>query len=222
MKKLETYHMDKRDGLEQYFKEGWMTSQKFYAMGKLNGVKTSYILTDDDGWVLAEMEVFKDGNQHGPYMSTWNGVLNGEGFYRDNKREGQYKNHDKNQDGGVRLSKVVTYANGEIVGPYAKFGRFLSEVGLYIVVEKDGTRFAERRQGAWLKFNSETGLLIEAFTYEQGEKVGPYAQYSDKGTLEVSGTYGEGRNKTFKWYKKGKLVETGQMVDGKLTTQKVQ
>lgn len=261
----ELYAGDRKEGLARiFFPDGKVKQTVPYVDGRKDGLSREY---DPEGNIISLLEYNNDflisrvrinrsdasGLKQGEWLEFWpNGIVKTEKNYRDDLLHGYYKEYD---DRG-RLTVTLLYDNGKVTGTeidnsaeidiqnrYDDAGRLIYSgpfregvpVGIHReynadgiikgskiyndngVVISEGIVDAEgNRNGPWKDF-SPGGVLVAEGNYTANRRTGAWKFYNAAGRLEQAGAYSNGRiDGTWRWYyPDGELLREEDYYQGK-------
>lgn len=238
----ELYAGDKKEGLARiYFPDGKTRQTIPYVNGKKDGLSREY---DHDGKIITLLEYNNDflisrerinhtdasGMKQGEWLDFYpDGGIKTERNYRDDQLHGYYKEYDEKgkllvallyEDGKVTGSDIDNGEEIEIEKRYDESGRLIysgpfkegKPVGIHREYNSDGTvRDA--------KIYNDNGVLIsEGVIDEEGNRSGPWKDFSSGGVLIAEGVYTNSRRTgTWKFYNEsGRLEQAGQYSNGRI------
>jgi antitoxin component YwqK of YwqJK toxin-antitoxin module len=238
----ELYAGDRKEGLARvFFPDGKVKQTIPYADGKKDGLSREY---DQEGNIISLLEYNNDflisrvrinrsdasGLKQGEWLEFWpNGTVRTEKNYRDDLLHGYYKEYDERG----RLVVTMLYDNGKVTGTemdnsaeidiqnrYDDTGKLIYSgpfregvpVGIHREYNTDGTI-----KGA--KIYNDNGVVIsEGIVDAEGNRNGPWKDYSSGGLLMAEGTYTASRRTgLWKFYNAaGKLEQAGGYSNGRI------
>ncbi len=248
----ELYAGDRKEGLAKiYFPDGKIKQTIPYSDSKKDGLSREY---NHDGKIIALLEYNNDflisrerinytdasGMKQGEWLDFYpDGSRHIERNYRDDQLHGYYKEYDERG----RLLVTLLYESGKVTGTdidnsaeidiqnrYDDSGRLIYSgpfkegipVGIHREYDSDRTIKGARiyndngvlisegiidaegnRTGPWKDF-SPGGTLIAEGNYTANRRTGPWKFYNSSGRLEQAGAYSSGRiDGTWRWYYPG-------------------
>lgn len=261
----ELYAGDRKEGLAKiYFPDGKIKQTIPYSDSKKDGLSREY---NHDGKIIALLEYNNDflisrerinytdasGMKQGEWLDFYpDGSRHIERNYRDDVLHGYYKEYDERG----RLLVTLLYESGKVTGTdidnsaeidiqnrYDDSGRLIYSgpfkegipVGIHREYNSDGTIKGARiyndngvlisegiidaegnRTGPWKDF-SPGGTLIAEGNYTTNRRTGPWKFYNSSGRLEQAGAYSSGRiDGTWRWYyPEGELLREEDYYQGK-------
>jgi antitoxin component YwqK of YwqJK toxin-antitoxin module len=261
----ELYAGDRKEGLAKiYFPDGKIKQTIPYSDSKKDGLSREY---NHDGKIIALLEYNNDflisrerinytdasGMKQGEWLDFYpDGSRHIERNYRDDVLHGYYKEYDEKG----RLLVTLLYESGKVTGTdidnsaeidiqnrYDDSGRLIYSgpfkegipVGIHREYNSDGTIKGARiyndngvlisegiidaegnRTGPWKDF-SPGGTLIAEGNYTTNRRTGPWKFYNSSGRLEQAGAYSSGRiDGTWRWYyPEGELLREEDYYQGK-------
>lgn len=181
----------------------------------IDGYRSEYILAG-----------FKNGMYDGKYRHFKSDRLVEEGFYKDGRKDGLYKEYYSD---GEKVKKETPYKEGKlngIVKSYYTNGKPEKEKGYAMGVEDGIERIYDYESGEMTTDKnykagklhgkqrfltvSNTGNFVTTATYEEGKPTGEYSAIFTDGTIKEKGTYGKNGRKEGKW-----LVRNSFKTEGK-------
>jgi len=238
----ELYAGDKKEGTARIFYPDGKTKQTIpYVNGKKDGLSREY---DLEGKIITLLEYNNDflisrerinhtdasGLKQGEWLEFYpGGGLKTERNYRDDQLHGYYKEYDERG----RLLVTLLYENGKVTGTdidnsaeidiqnrYDDSGKLVysgpfregTPVGIHREYNPDGTVKNSR-------IYNDNGLLIsEGIVDEEGNRKGPWKDYSSSGSVIAEGVYTESRRTgMWKFYNpSGKLEQAGSYSNGRI------
>jgi len=240
LKSEETDSMDVLSGVGKYYnEEGKLAKQSFF----INGIETGLTKEFLDGRIIT-LTTYKNGyitkeekinrvDRNGMKQGTWkelyaDDMVKSEGFYRDGKRDGIFKDYDRNG----RVVKKEEYRNDILVQTvkaveekydvkrnYYADGKIKS-IGTYRRGLPDGI-FREYDAAGNLtdtaRIYSEGNLLRQGKLDDQGREQGLWKEFYENGGLKSEGNYKDGkREKQWSYYfANGQAEQTGEYIKGK-------
>lgn len=261
----ELYAGDKKEGLARvFFPDGKIKQTIPYSDSKKDGLSREY---NNDGQIIALLEYNNDflirrerinyidasGLKQGEWLEFYpDGSRHIERNYRDDELHGYYKEYDERG----RLLVTLLYENGKVTGTdidnsseidiqnrYDESGRLIYSgpfkegipVGIHREYNSDGTIKGARiyndngvlisegiideegnRTGPWKDF-SPGGVLIAEGNYTANRRTGTWKFYNNSGNLEQAGAYSSGRiDGTWRWYyPEGELLREEDYYQGR-------
>lgn len=261
----ELYAGDRKEGLARvFFPDGKVKQTIPYADGKKDGLSREY---DQEGNIISLLEYNNDflisrvrinrsdasGLKQGEWLEFWpNGTVRTEKNYRDDLLHGYYKEYDERG----RLVVTMLYDNGKVTGTemdnsaeidiqnrYDDTGKLIYSgpfregvpVGIHREYNTDGTIKGAKiyndngvvisegivdaegnRNGPWKDY-SASGVLVAEGNYTASRRTGLWKFYSAAGKLEQAGGYSNGRiDGTWRWYyPDGELLREEDYYQGK-------
>jgi uncharacterized protein len=238
----ENYRDDSKDGYGRYYyKDGKLKAEIPYVKGLEQGLAKDYspegeitMLTEyKRGFVIDRQKInrrdkfrFKQGKWFTFYT---NGNIKEEGNYRDDKKDGYFKDYSENGD----LISVTKYINDikqeeaeevtklDIQNEYYPDGR-IKATATYRNGVPEGIRREYNTTGTIIKsMIYKNGLVLgEGIVLEDGSKDGHWKEYYTDGSLRSEGEYRENKpvGEWKYYYPNGKMEQTGKYSNsGKLT-----
>jgi len=239
----ENFVNDVKEGWTRYYlPDGTLKAEIPFVKGLSHGIGREYspdgnIITVTEykrGFVTDRLKVNrrdKNNRKQGTWMTFYpNGKIQGEGTYKDDKKNGYFKDYTENGD----LIRVVKYVNDieqadaleirklQVANEYYPDGKIKSTTmyrdgvpeGVKRDYSPDGviTRSAEYHNG---------NLIGEGIMLEEGCKDGPWKEFYSEGSLRAEGRYDHGKRiGEWKFYhpdgkmeQNGRYTETG-LADG--------
>lgn len=238
----ELYAGDRKEGLARvFFPDGKVKQTIPYVDGKKDGLSREY---DKEGNIISLLEYNNDflisrvrinrsdasGLKQGEWLEFWpNGTVKTEKNYRDDQLHGYYKEYDERG----RLVVTMLYDNGKVTGTemdnsaeidiqnrYDDTGKLIYSgpfregvpVGIHREYNPDGTI-----KGA--KIYNDNGIVIsEGIVDAEGNRNGPWKDYSASGVIVAEGNYTSSRRTgLWKFYNTtGKLEQAGGYSNGRI------
>jgi len=261
----ELYAGDKKEGVAKiFFPDGKIKQTIPYSDGKKDGLSREY---DREGKIITLLEYNNDflisrerinftdasGMKQGEWIDFYpGGSIKAERSYRDDQLHGYYKEYDERG----KLLVTLLYDNGKVTGTdldnsseidiqnrYDEAGRLVYSgpykenvpVGIHREYNPDGSIKNARiyndngvlisegivdaegnRNGPWKDF-SPAGTLIAEGNYTANRRTGGWKFYNSAGRLEQAGSYSNGRiDGTWRWYyPDGELLREEDYYQGK-------
>jgi antitoxin component YwqK of YwqJK toxin-antitoxin module len=157
---------------KMYTPSGALKSDEIYQDSLLNGLCKYYY---DNGKML-KTEVYKNNEKQGPFTEYFeNGKKRAEGTYFFGEKDGDYKAWF---DNGA-LESEGKFVKGAMDGVWY----FYNNDGTVKVamVYKLGVETKRKYQNGTIKESYDSGVPKSEYTYEDGKKDGPFAEWYDKG-----------------------------------------
>lgn len=238
----ELYAGDKREGLTRiFYPDGKLRQTIPYSDGKKEGLSREY---DREGKIITLLEYNNDflisrerinhtdasGMKQGEWLDFYpDGSIKTERNYRDDLLHGYYKEYDARG----RLLVTLLYDNGKVTGTdadtsaeieiqnrYDDTGRLIYSgpykegipVGIHREYNTDGTI-----RNAFI-YNDNGVLISEGIVDAEGNRSGPWRDYSSEGTLIAEGNYAANRRTgAWKFYNSaGRLEQAGSYSNGRI------
>ncbi|MDX9902679.1 MAG: toxin-antitoxin system YwqK family antitoxin [Bacteroidales bacterium] len=238
----ELYAGDKKEGVARIFYPDGKTRQTIpYINGRKDGLSREY---DREGKIITLLEYNNDflisrerinqtdaaGLKQGEWLEFYpGGAIKTERNYRNDLLHGYYKEYDERG----RLLVTLLYDNGKVTGTeidnsaeidienrYDEAGKLIYSgpfkegvpVGIHREYNSDGTvRIASI-------YNDNGVLISEGIVDDEGNRNGPWKDFSADGTLIAEGAYVNSRRTgTWKFYNaSGKLEQAGSYSNGRI------
>jgi len=238
----ELYAGDRKEGTARIFYPDGKVKQTIpYANGKKDGLSREY---DREGKIITLLEYNNDflisrerinhtdatGLKQGEWIDFYTGGgIKTERNYRDDQLHGYYKEYDERG----RLLVTLLYENGKVTGTdvdnsaeidiqnrYDDSGKLIysgpfresTPVGIHREYNPDGTVKNSR-------IYNDNGLLIsEGIVDEEGNRRGPWKDFSASGSVIAEGAYTDSRRTgIWKFYNpSGKLEQAGSYSNGRI------
>ncbi len=238
----ELYAGDRKEGTARiFYPEGNIKQTIPYANGKKDGLSREY---DREGKIITLLEYNNDflisrerinhtdaaGLKQGEWIDFYpGGGIKTERNYRDDQLHGYYKEYDERG----RLLVTLLYENGKVTGTdidnsaeidiqnrYDDSGKLIysgpfregTPVGIHREYNPDGTVKNSR-------IYNDNGLLIsEGIVDEEGNRRGPWKDFSASGSVIAEGAYTDSRRTgIWKFYNQsGKLEQAGSYSNGRI------
>ncbi len=261
----ELYAGDKKEGVARIFYPDGKTRQTIpYINGRKDGLSREY---DREGKIITLLEYNNDflisrerinqtdaaGQKQGEWLEFYpGGAIKTERNYRNDLLHGYYKEYDERG----RLLVTLLYDNGKVTGTeidngaeidienrYDEAGKLIYSgpfkegipVGIHREYNSDGTvRIAKiyndngvlisegivddegNRNGPWKDFSAD-GTMIAEGAYVNSRRTGIWKFYNASGRLEQAGSYNNGRiDGTWRWYyPEGELLREEDYYQGR-------
>jgi len=230
----ENYKNDVKDGFTRcYYADGTLKSETPFVKGMEQGFGKEYapdgtivtLIEYKKGFIVDRMRINrKDKNnlRQGKWFLFYdNGNIKQEGSYRDDKKDGYFKDYTENGD----LARISKYINDElqpdaieiqklqVINEYYQDGK-LKVSGMYRNNIPEGIRREYKPDGSLEKSRMyHNGLVTgEGNMLDDGNKDGPWKEYFSDGSLKAEGNYDDGKTVgEWKYYHlNGKFEQTGK------------
>jgi antitoxin component YwqK of YwqJK toxin-antitoxin module len=238
----ELYAGDRKEGTARiFYPEGKIRQTIPYVNGKKDGLSREY---DREGKIITLLEYNNDflisrerinhtdasGLKQGEWLDFYpGGGIRTERNYRDDQLHGYYKEYDERG----KLLVTLLYENGKVTGTdidnsaeidienrYDDAGKLIysgpfregTPVGIHREYNPDGTVKNSRI------FNDNGLLISEGIVDEEGNRKGPWKDYSPSETITAEGMYTDSRRTgIWKFYNPaGKLEQAGSYSNGRI------
>lgn len=240
VKSEESDSMDVMHGVSKFYSEdGQLARQTTFVNGVETGLAKEFssgriitLTTYRNGYITKEEKinrVDRNGMKQGAWKELYeNDAVKNDGFYRDGKRDGIFREFDRNG----RVTKKEEYRNDILVETvkeiqekydvkrdYYEDGKVKS-IGTYKRGLPEGV-FREYDAKGNLKdtakIYSEGRLLRQGKLDDQGKEQGLWREFYDDGKIKSEGHYKDGKREK-KWnfyFNNGHVEQTGEYVNGK-------
>lgn len=215
-----------KSGKWKYYKNGILNSESFYEDGNTTNETTWYYIDKE----VSGKDVYKDDKKNGYSVSYYeNGQMEYQGYYSDDLAVGEWRTYYL--DGTV--SRIRFYHKDELHGIEQNFsvdGKLYSEkkyeygdLQEITYFNPDGSVLENKKFNVYPKktlleyvhFNNNKHTN---YTYEGGEKHGPYSKFHFNGKLNIKGNYylGEKHGEWITYNDSGEVTKKEKFYHGKL------
>ena len=240
IKSEETDSMDVLHGMSRFYnEEGELTRQSNFVNGIETGISKEFsngriitLTTYKNGYITKEEKINRT-DRNGMKQGSWkdlyeNDAVKNEGFYRDGKRDGIFKEFDRNG----RVVKKEEYRNDILVQTVKAVEEKYDVKRSYYPdgsVKTIGTYKRGLPEGIFREYDAKGNLTDTAKVYsggrllsqgkldDQGREQGLWREFYEDGKIKSEGNYKDGRREK-EWnfyYNNGQVEQTGEYVKGK-------
>ncbi|TSA28013.1 MAG: hypothetical protein D4R67_04975 [Bacteroidetes bacterium] len=229
----EYYINDSKEGFTEYYHtEGWKKLEIPFEKGLEQGIGKEYneqgeIITITEykkGFIVERMKINRKdklNRKQGKWITFWeNGKMKLEGTYKDDKRNGYFKEYAESGD----LLQITKYIEGVLQPEAAEIQKLDIEKEYYPTGTVKATRLYRNGvlEGISVEYSPD-GAIVSAKEFqggiqigqglvlEDGSREGHWIEYYPGGTLKAEGDY-KADKKTGKWnyfHPNGRLEQTG-------------
>ena len=233
---------DVKDSTETtYYKNGAIRTIVYFIDGYEEGLAYEY--ASDDGRIITiwnykqgfirSVEKINRKDNADRKQGKWklfydDGTLKSDGFYKDDKKNGVFKEYDRNGS-LIEISKfeddIIDIEAEESVildirSTYYEDGN-VKTIGTYKEGKKEGTHRVYDKEGNIINsfIYNQGDIIAEGIVDEKGLKQGPWKYYFGGDSIKVEGEYIDSKkeNKWTYYYKNGVKKQIGRFKDGKAT-----